>query len=99
MDTNDIDKVLQDDYGFKHILIDGDKRYPHPHVYNTYNGKQTPGVCSVGLDNCVNIHVYIDYDDGAIIDNSGDHLIIHDTSIPKDAIDDIMFYFPDQGWK
>ena len=90
--TKRIDKILSDDYGFKHAdrNICGDW-YPHPHVYNTYNGKQTPTMCSVRLDNCVRIDIFIGYDDGVIIGNAGDHLFINDTSIPKDAIDDIMF--------
>ena len=97
--TKRIDKILNDDYGFQHVDINimGDW-YPAPHSYTT-KGKQTPTMCSVTLDDCVRIDIFIGYDDGVIIGNAGDHLFINDTSIPKDVSVDMMFYFPDQGWK
>ena len=97
--TKRIDQTLNDDYGFKHadVDIDGDW-YPHPHIYTT-KGKQTPSMCSIRLDNCISIDIFIGYDDGVIINNAGDHLFVNDTSIPKDAIVHMMFYYPDQGWK
>lgn len=92
MNQKEIDELLSSQ--FKNADMFRDKPSPMKHVFNTCKGtpRETPCDCFVELTSGHEIHIFLNCNEGSIIDNSlQENVLIKDTFIPREIIRTITF--------